>query len=63
MVSDSKLYAGFRQIFRPEPMVHHGVDEDRVAGLPHSSCPLVTFLTYIWQDDTTKGNMIVRAFE
>ena len=62
MVPDGKLDTGFRQVLGPEPIIHHGVVEDRVGGFPHSSRLLATFPTCIWKDGTTKGNIIVRAF-
>jgi len=63
MVPDSKLYTGFCQILRPEPIIDHGVVEDRVGGFPHSSRLLAAFPACVWKDGTTKGNITVRACE
>lgn len=63
MVPDSELHTGLREILRPEPIIHHGVVEDRVGGFPYGSCLLATFPTCIWKDGTANRNIIVRVCE
>jgi hypothetical protein len=61
MVPDCEFYTGFHQIFRPEPIIHHGMVEDGVGGFPYSSCLLATFSTGIWKDGTIKRESDVTA--